>query len=256
MNLELPPELLDEIISHVPLDGEESLRNCSLVAKSWIHPSRRRLFESVDIWGNKRSKLWFDTISPTNSGVLQHVRSLFCQITDASHSPGVPTSSFDLIRDYSLSFRQLRRLTLFSGYLPSFTQIGTTPTFQRTLSHLCLWCCHVTVSALVTFVNYFPSLARLDLVELSHKAGGQPAPPFSRPLEKLSITEFGTDGSLGLLDQLMELRPECDQVTVGVFWSLCPSLAQRVVDGVEASIKCLSLESDLAGSYCVPKIPY
>ena len=248
----LPPELLDEIISHIAPDDNESLRSCSLVAKSWIHPSRRRLFESVDIWGDTRSKLWCGTISPTNVGVLQHVRSLFCQITNAPESTGGSTGSVDILRDYSLSFHQLGRLTLFSGCLPSFAQIGTPPAFQRTLSYLCLWSCNVIVRALVTFVNYLPNLAHLDLIELSHNRDDQPTPPFSRPLQKLSITE----GSLSLIDQLMGLRPQCDQVTVGVFWFPCPLLAQHAIDGVETSIKRLCLESDLAGVSNIPKTLY
>ena len=191
--MNLPQELLDEIISQIPLGDENSLRNCSLVAKSWIYPSRRRIFEVIDIWRNADLKLWMDVIQPTNIGILQHVRSIRCLPPDSPRP-----SAF--LRDYSPSFRQLERLTFFSGFLPSLTQIGTCSAFQHTLSYLRLWLCTVTASAVVTLVNYFPNFAHLDLVELYYRVDTQPSPPFSRPLKKLSITKIT---NLTLVDQLL-----------------------------------------------------
>ena len=42
-----PP--IREIVSHPTPEEKQSLRNCSLVVKSWIHPSQRLLFEKVEI---------------------------------------------------------------------------------------------------------------------------------------------------------------------------------------------------------------
>ena len=75
-------------------------------------------------------------------------------------------------------------------------------------------------------------------------------------MQKISVTEFHTDGDLNLLDELMGLRPRCEEATIGMLWSSCPSLAQHVVDGVEVTVKRLNLECDLAGVYNVPKIPW
>ena len=244
--MDLPPELLDEIISHIPSHDKKSFRNCSLVAKSWIYPSRRRLFEFVDIWEDAHLKSWLGTIPPTNIEVLQHVRSLLCncQLAERPDSP----CGFDYhLRHYSPSLRQLERLTIILGRLTSPTHIGMPSAFQYTLSYLCLWGCRVTVSTLATIVNYFPSLTHLDLVSLSHETDDQPIPPFSRPLRHLTITESLNTGSLNLLDQLMDQRPQCDEVTVGVLLASSPSLAQRVVDGVDTRIKRLNLASDLSG---------
>ena len=250
--MDLPPELLDEIVSHIATDDKESLRSCSLVAKSWVYPSRRRIFEIVDTWKDAHLKSWLGAISPTNVEVLQHVRSLRCNCQIAkplssSHRPA------DLIRDYSPSFRRLERLTLIQGRFTSITQIGTPSAFQHTLSYLCLWCCSVTGSMITTVVNYFPKLAHLDLINLYHEADDQPIPPFSRPLRKLSIAEFPNRNSLKLLDRLMQLRPQCDEVTVEMLLSSSPSLAQRVIHGVGASIKRLNLASNLSGALHIPK---
>ena len=82
---------------------------------------------------------------------------------------------------------------------------------------------------------------------------GQPALPFSRPLQKLTFTELYTDSGLAFLDQLMVLRPQCDEVTIGRHEASCPSLAQSVVNGVEACVKRLRLESMLSCAFSVPK---
>ena len=247
--MDLPHELIDEIISHIPRYDKKSLQNCSLVAKSWMHPSRRRLFEKVMIPGEAYLKLLQDAISPTEVGVFQHVRSLTCNIHDEHH---LPQGFDDFLRDYSPSFCQLERLSIFTlGSLALFTQIWTTSAFQHTLSYLRLENCSAAASALVTLVSYFPNLAHLDLVRLSHEADDQPVLPFSRPLRKLSLTEF-SNNSMGLLDQLMGLRPQCDEVTVRIDLVSSPSLAQRVIDGTEASIKRLNLASNTSGMCGIP----
>ena len=48
--MELPQELIDEIIDHIdPCDDKRSLRNCSLVARSWRFASQKSLFKVVEI---------------------------------------------------------------------------------------------------------------------------------------------------------------------------------------------------------------
>ena len=216
-----------------------------MVARSWAYTSQRRLFEKVNIAGDKRLKWWQSNIPPTNVELLQHVRSLSYEIPKArSDCP---------IRDYSPSFRQLRDLSLHGGYpLSSFDQIGTPAAFQHTLSYFRLRCCKVTTSALVTIINYFPNLAHLDLSEVSYSLDSQHTPPISRPLQKLSIREFNRTG-LDLVEQLMGLRPQCDDVTVSLYVASCPSLIHRVIDGVGANVKRLSLAWWPSGVCDIPK---
>ncbi|KAF9647920.1 hypothetical protein BDM02DRAFT_3116226 [Thelephora ganbajun] len=78
LGMDLPQELLDEVLNHLPLDDkydELPLRNCSLVAKSWVQPGRRRLFETHEI-REKIYRSWLDNIPPTGDGLLQHVHLL------------------------------------------------------------------------------------------------------------------------------------------------------------------------------------
>ena len=46
---DLPQELLDEIVAHLPSDDVKTLRACSLVAKSWVYPAQRLLFFFVEL---------------------------------------------------------------------------------------------------------------------------------------------------------------------------------------------------------------
>ena len=39
----LPPELIDKILDHPPPNEPQTLRNCSLVARSWVNPDHSLL---------------------------------------------------------------------------------------------------------------------------------------------------------------------------------------------------------------------
>ena len=105
----------------------------------------------------------------------------------------------------------------------------------------------------VTLANYFPNLAHLNLSGLSHEVDDQPIPPFSWPLQELTVAEFTSDG-LPLLDQLMGLHPQCDKITIEWMLFSCPSLTQHLIDDVESSIKHLDLKCELMGVSNISKI--
>ncbi|KAF9645196.1 hypothetical protein BDM02DRAFT_684340 [Thelephora ganbajun] len=244
--MNLPPELLDEIIGRLPPEDKRSLRNCSLVAKSWIHPSRRRLFETLDVLREKNLRLWMKNIPLQNAELFHHVHSLSCRIDASPHGWSDDCGRF-LYNDFPL-FPQLRNLVLRSGRLKSITRFRfrVPLTFRHTLEYLSLHRCRATISTLVTLINYFPNLVHLNLDHLNlddiyHEVDNQPAPPLSRPLRKLSITELDTSDDLGILDQLLGLRLQCEEVILMIDAHAAPSLTQRVIDGVEVSVKYLKL---------------
>ncbi|KAF9645698.1 hypothetical protein BDM02DRAFT_3119791 [Thelephora ganbajun] len=237
--MNLPPELLDEIIGHLPPEDKQSLRNCSLVVKSWIHPSRRRLFETVDVLREANLWAWLNNISPENIELFHHVRSLSCKI-DASPRRWSDNCAYFLHNDFPL-FPQLRNLVLRSGHLISITQLWVPLAFQHTLEYLSLRDCRTTIGTLITLINHFPNLVHLNLDGLFHEVDHQPIPPLSRPLRKLSVTEPNTYDDLGILGQLSELRPQCEEVVIMMDTYVTSSLTQRVIDGVETSVKRLRL---------------
>ncbi|KAF9645178.1 hypothetical protein BDM02DRAFT_3120600 [Thelephora ganbajun] len=240
--MKLPQELVDEIIGHLPTYYPQSLHSCSLVAKSWTHPSQKRLFENINIHpGNFRS--WLDSISPTNAVLLGHIRSL-SYTTYTTHPDRTIEPAYSALRDYFPSFCQLRRLTLSFDCTPSHPQqIESFSAFQHTLSDLSLSNRAVTTSTLVTLINYFPNLACLYLRNLSYRREAErtSSPPRS-PFKKLYVTEWPVC-SLDLLDELSKLGLHFDEVAISQIapthtW---PEFAKRVVDAFGAGAKRLRL---------------
>ncbi|KAF9647255.1 hypothetical protein BDM02DRAFT_3188164 [Thelephora ganbajun] len=247
--MSLPQELLDEILSHLPLDyGEDrrSLQSHSLVAKSWVNPSRRRLFRTVEIQETTLQS-WFDTISPANEELLQHICSL-SYIANATSQWAVqqPEYHVDVLWDYLPSLHQLRHLSLSSMHIPSdiAQQVEMFSAFRHTLSRLSLDYCNVTISALITLINYFPSLDCLDLNHPLHEVDGEPVPPLSRPIiQKLHISNVHGNG-IDLLDKLSELGPVFDEIVVGGWLQDYLHALGPILGTVGAKAKCLRLLRD------------
>jgi len=241
--MSLPHELLDEIFSYLPLNCKGDQRNYSLVAKSWTNPSRRLLFRTVIIRATAL-RSWLDTISPANKELLQHVRSLY-YVTDtvAWRNGGRPAHRIDDLQDYLPSFHQLQHLTLSSMHISSdiSQRIEIFSAFQYTLSSLSLKHCNITISALVTLINFFSNLDRLNLSLLLHEADGEPPAPLSRPLiRNLHISDPKND-DLGILNQLSELGPVFDKLIIGT-WSPSPPRAfSLITDSLGVNAKRIRL---------------
>ena len=251
LQMNLPQELLDEILSYLPSEdrqGQQSLASCSLVSKSWTNPSRRHLFNAANI-REKSLQSWRDTISPANHELLQHIRAL-SYVTDAK---GLPSNypleyRIDILQDYLPSLHRLQRLSLFSMRISSeiSPKLEILSAFQYTLSQLSLDHCDVTISALVALINYFPNLAHLDLAFLFHVADRNPTPSLSRPrMSRLCLSGVRTN-TLRILDQLSELGLAFDEVVVKSRRSVLLHALTRIANTVGKKVKCLKLQ--------VPKI--
>ena len=209
----LPQELIDEIFSYLPPSDPQTIRNLSLVAKSWVHCSQKRLFHTVSI-SQSTYNSWVDSISPANLELLHHVRSLTYTIDPTAWVPGY---RIDSLGDYLPSFRNLESLVLSSMDLPPAItqQVENFSAFRHTLSSLSLWSCYVSSGALITLVNYFPNLTDLQLRAPKHKTDYMPFPPLSRPLRgRLSVQTFRRH-DLPVLDRLSDLPPDLDELVVG-----------------------------------------
>ena len=180
--MNLPQELLDEIFDYLPpedVQGRKFLASCSLVSKSWANSSRRHLFKAVNI-SEGFLPSWLDRISPANHQLLQHIQALsYISNTQSWRNGEPPKYLINVLQDYLPSLHQLQHLSLFSMQIPSDIsfKLEMFSAFQSTLSRLSLKQCDVTISALVTLINYFPNLDHLDLSSLRHGTGGEPTPP-------------------------------------------------------------------------------
>lgn len=209
--MNLPQELIDEIIRNLASDVQ-SLRSCSLVAKSWAHPSRKWLFEDVLIT-RRIYQRWMDRISPGDVKLLRNVRS-FMYFLGTSLRDGIAPHRIDLLVRYLPSLSRLERLGLYSPHLgPDVPQqIGLFSAFQQTLSSLSLADCRTTSNALITIINYFPLLVNLDLQALTYEEDRGPVPQLSRPLRgRLVIADCETTIRV-LFDKLSNPPPALDEL--------------------------------------------
>lgn len=212
LRMDLPQELLDEILSHLPRKNQEmALRNCSLVARSWLQPSRRRLFKSVCIHEDQLQS-WLNTISPANLGVLQHVRSIHYTGT---YYPPHPNTGVDNLYNYA-SFLRLEAIALSRTCIPSDLdeRMELFLPSQHSLSSLTLVNVTLPWPSFIAFVDYFPNIRNLELGGLSLDDNDH-LPSLSRPLRgKLSFFQMRAGFHPALCRRFCGLKTEYDELVI------------------------------------------
>jgi len=341
--MNLPYELIDETLSFLPSDDRQSFKNCSLVSRSWVNPSRRCHFETVHIrattlraWRTNippaddkdlqqlelALESWLESIPPANSGLSEYVRWLLLLwwvlfplrgrvrdrlpqrprdgllqlvrgqlqwlrdiIPPAENGPlhqvrsllqslrnTIPPEDVELLhhvrswsyiadtrdncggwyfihvfRSYSPSLHQLRHLSLSSVCLPlSIPQeVGIFSAFQHTLSRLSLTSCDFVVDTLISFINYFLNLNRLDLTRPLPVVDVKPVRPLSRPLlGQLHISE-AYEGRFCILNRLSGVGLSFDEIVLDGSSPVSLHTLGRVVEAVGVRVKCLRLSEPL-----------
>lgn len=243
--MELPSELIDEIIGHIPPDDKRSFQNCSLVAKSWRYPSQGRLFEAVWIYP-ENLRLWLNTISPRSVTLLGHVRFLAYRQRERMTCRGASTGEpvHRALRDHLPSFRQLRYFTLSLAHVASsMPEMELFSAFQHTLSDITFSGCSTTTNALVAIINYFPNLIHLQLYDIDHHKEDEPPIPLARPhLENLYAAQWPAH-SLELLEELLKQGLGIDGLVLASIISThnWTQFAERVVGIFGASLRNLKL---------------
>jgi hypothetical protein len=231
--MRLPVELVDEILSHLPSDDKQSLRKYSLVSKLWLQPSRRLLFVHIVLHaGNYQS--WLKNISPTNAGLLHHIRSL----TLSLRTPYIHGGIF-ILRDYLPSLCQLQALTLsntdIEPVIPEHLDLFSA--FQHTLSSLTLMQVSITWSAFVTLVGFFPGLRNFCLRRLSFEVDDRPVPQTPHVLRGGLLLELPPtkDSGGSFIDLFPGLRQEYEELVIFGAYN------HRLVAVVEANLKSLRI---------------
>ena len=78
----LPPEILDYIADFLH-DEPETLRECCLVAKSWIPRTRKHLFANIQFRSEDELKSWKTMFPDSANSPAHHARTLFVGCADA-----------------------------------------------------------------------------------------------------------------------------------------------------------------------------
>jgi hypothetical protein len=242
--MNLPLELLDEILSYLP-PNNQSLRNCSLVARSWLHPSRKHLFENLFIQDTDRQS-WLDNISPTNTELLQHVRS-FCFATSNPWGRVPPLEYIDIddLYVYFPSFPQLHTINLSNTHISSDIpeRIEMFSPCQQVLSSLTLIDASLPWRSFVALIDYFPNLRHLELLDLSFEDENRNPPPLSRPLRGRLCFYLSQEATVMAFSDWLLTVPgvEYDELVVDVGYFSAVHF-QRIITACGKSLKHLKLE--------------
>jgi hypothetical protein len=163
-NSRVPQELVHEILDHLSKEST-TLRSCSLVAKSWIFPSRRHLFNTLFLTASDITK-WNAAFPIPEDSPARHVRDLsFCYI-----HPNVPIEFADRIRYFS----NVHKLTLIG-------RIATDPSFISALGELppSIRSVDITFSKVLTahIVSVLQQLPNLENISLRSTEWAGMIPP-------------------------------------------------------------------------------
>ena len=230
VGMTLPQELVDDILVYLQHD-KQALRNCSLVAKSWAHPSQKLLFASIYLTP-KIYETRLENASPMSTEVLRHVRTLTCR---GFFPFGIPHS------DYFRSLHHLQHLTL-----REIREIGPdTPNlflaFHDTLSSLFLDWVHLTWSTFVGLIDCFPNLRGLHFHRSSLKTDHSPVPPLSRLLRgKLYLLVFVESDLSTFSRGIAGLELEYDQLEI-IYTHSDPSHVQHILSACKKTLTWLRL---------------
>jgi len=218
------------------------LRACSLVTKPWVYPAQRRLFSSITIPLDFYQS-WKRCISPSNTELLGHVRSLhyFAWIAQPLHWT---LPRIDAFIDYMPSFLQLQSLTLCGVRVKSdfSEQVEMFSAFQHTLSSLSLHDISLPWASFTAVINYFPNIKNLDIQDPFFSEGDQQQTP-SRPLlGRLSIALFTGEAIRTFSNWLSGTQVAYNELVIDA--GVIPRLSyQLIIDACGKSLKRLEFGS-------------
>jgi hypothetical protein len=150
----IPQELVHEILDHLA-DDMATLRSCSLVARSWTHPSYRHIFNNVFFSAEGITK-WNKSFSDPEDSPARHVRDLsFCFV-----QPDVPIDFADRMPYFS----NVQQLTLVgrSATNPDFlSALGQLPLSIRSVD---ITFTKVLTTHIISLMKQLPNLDNLSLM--------------------------------------------------------------------------------------------
>ena len=231
VRMTLPPELIDEILTDLR-DDKPTLRNCSLIAKSWVYPSQKLLYAHVHLTPETH-RIWQENSSPTSAELLQHVRTLKCHnfhSLEPSHG------------DYFGSLHCLERLAFCElvPVEPNITNLFSA--FQTTLLSLSLSHVFLTWAAFTTVVDYFPNLRDLHVTRFSFVGDVRSVPPLSRPPRgKLRLSSLSRENISVLSNGLSASELRYDELEIVNMGSQTPSRTRSIISACGGTLKRLVL---------------
>ena len=239
-NPRVPQELVDEVLDYLANDMA-TLRSCSLVATSWIHSSRRHIFNSLFFTANEIMK-WNRSFPNPEDSPASHVRDVsFCFI-----EPDVPIDFADQIS----RFPNVQKLTLIgrTAIDPGFiSALGQLPSSIRSVD--------ITFSEVLTshIISVMQQLPKLDSLSLMSMKRGGPIPPGTGKLIKCrlggKLRLRRQSAHRDLLNMLMEVPtgPQFAEVEIRDASMDCFPATLKLVRACQDSLKKLHFSTVVLG---------
>ena len=244
---DLPPEIFDEILKHVPAErgNRQTLIACALVAARWTGPSQRRLFSSVEIYGSNYHR-WMYGFLPSGSKdrLLGHVRSLRCarrvgyRMRDLPRDFGEYLSALPNLRSLALCYMKVEH---FSGeeFHVCFSA------FRGTLTSLSLDSVTAPLNTFVTLLGYFPNITTLRLDTFVLEPDERPIPSLARSLRgKLHVRDIDDRRSMAI-DRFAKLNLEYEELVINFPPRYYMEVMKRVLRISTSTVKSLKLTGEL-----------
>ena len=129
-NSDLPAEILDHIIDHLH-DATDSLKNCSLVSKSWIPRTRKHLFADIKFDTVKCLQSWKEAFPDPSTSPACYAKTLFidCVVAGADADVGDWVRGFSRVACLELSSSDCHlagvppSLATIHGFSPAITSL-------------------------------------------------------------------------------------------------------------------------------------
>ena len=196
-----PQELIDSVVESLDPADLQTFRACSLVSKSWTHPSWVKLFRSVSITSWEIFQRWCFNTTPGPGGPSSLVRSL---TFDEMRSKWITPDALLMGERHLKSFKNLVSFTaiglqinyFFDGSLLSH-RFGL---FCRGVREVRLVRPHGSPRIVTSFIQQFPVIQRLSVEFYSET--WSPAP------NREEYTSTGFTGALQLVSDASTDRRE------------------------------------------------
>ena len=158
-NPPIPPDIFDHIVDNLH-DKPDALRNCCLVAKSWIPRTRKHLFANIEFSSPERLESWKRNFPDSSYSPAYHTRTLSVQC------PQVVTMADAEEGGWIRAFSRVVRLEV-SGTMHGFgeSDVSLTPfhAFSPILRSLSLFSTTLPLSRIFSLVRSLPLLEDLML---------------------------------------------------------------------------------------------
>ena len=213
MTCSIAQDIIDHIIDHLH-DSPETLRECCLVAKSWVYQARWHLFNRVRFTPTRHIAQWRETFPDTENSPARHVRNL-----TIDHAYLVTPADVNIL----LAFRRVSHLKVNPHpRRRSPDRVSLVPLYglSPVVKSLCLVLGNLKNSETFGIICSFPLLEDLSVVGIANLNQDDDLwdPPFTSPRFTGSLELHLEQGIHSITSQLLSLPNGLHFRTISVRW--------------------------------------